>query len=46
MLVLSRRIQESIVVDDNIEITVVQLNGNRVRLGIECPTRFLSCGAN
>jgi carbon storage regulator len=37
MLVLSRRKGESIVVDDNIEITIVDIRGNKVRLGISAP---------
>jgi carbon storage regulator len=37
MLVLSRKIGESIVLDGNIKVTVVKIVGNRVRLGIEAP---------
>lgn len=37
MLVLSRRENESIVIDGNIRITVVRVNGNKIRLGIEAP---------
>ena len=37
MLVLSRRIGESIVIDDQIEITVVSTHGNKVRVGITAP---------
>ena len=37
MLVLSRRENESIVIDGNIKITVVRVNGNKIRLGIEAP---------
>lgn len=37
MLVLSRKKNESIVVDDNIVITVVEIRGDKVRLGIEAP---------
>jgi carbon storage regulator len=37
MLVLSRRIGEEIVIDDNIHITVVAVNGGKVRLGITAP---------
>lgn len=40
MLVLSRRIQERIVIGDEIEITVLRINGNRVRLGIHCDRRI------
>lgn len=37
MLVLSRKRNESIIIDDNIVITVVEVRGDRVRLGIVAP---------
>jgi|SoiMethySBSTD1v2_1073268.scaffolds.fasta_scaffold124702_2 carbon storage regulator len=37
MLVLSRRIGEEIVINDNIRVTVVAVKGDRVRLGIVAP---------
>ncbi len=37
MLVLTRREGEQIVIAGNIRITVVQLKGGTVRLGIEAP---------
>ena len=37
MLVLSRKKNESIVIDGNITITVVEVRGDKVRLGIEAP---------
>lgn len=37
MLVLSRRTSESIVIDDRIVITIVEVRGDKVRLGIEAP---------
>ena len=37
MLVLSRKAGESIIIDDDIEITVTEIRGNRVRLGITAP---------
>jgi carbon storage regulator len=37
MLVLSRKINERILIGDHIQITVVGLRGNQVRLGIEAP---------
>jgi carbon storage regulator len=37
MLVLSRQKDESIMINDNIEITIVDVRGNKVRLGITAP---------
>ena len=37
MLVLSRKKNESIVIDNNIVVTVVEIRGDKVRLGIEAP---------
>ncbi len=37
MLVLSRKKQESILIGKDIAITVVEISGNRVRLGITAP---------
>lgn len=37
MLVLTRKIGESIAIDDDIKIVVVQVKGRQVRLGIEAP---------
>lgn len=37
MLVLSRQRDESIVIGDNIVVTVVDVRGDKVRLGIEAP---------
>lgn len=37
MLVLSRQRDESIMIGDNIEITIVDIRGDKVRLGINAP---------
>jgi carbon storage regulator len=37
MLVLTRKIGERIVIDNQIVLEVLQVKGNRVRLGIEAP---------
>ena len=40
MLVLSRKKGESIVIDDKITVTVVDIRGDKVRLGINAPTEI------
>ncbi|HVJ80125.1 MAG TPA: carbon storage regulator [Planctomycetia bacterium] len=37
MLVLSRRIGESIVIGDGVRVTIVSVRGNKVRVGIDAP---------
>jgi carbon storage regulator len=37
MLVLSREKDESIMIGDDVEITIVDVRGNKVRLGINAP---------
>ena len=37
MLVLSRKLGEKIVIGDNIVITVVKIDRNQIRVGIEAP---------
>ena len=37
MLVLTRKTGEAIVIDDNIKITIVQIKGKQVRIGVEAP---------
>ena len=37
MLVLSRKKNESIVINDTISIVVVEIRGDKVRLGVEAP---------
>ena len=39
MLVLSRKADESIIIDGQITVTVLAVQGNRVRIGIEAPPR-------
>ncbi len=37
MLILTRRISESLMIGDNVKITVLGVKGNQVRIGIEAP---------
>jgi len=40
MLVLSRQRDESIIISDNIIITIVDIRGDKVRLGITAPSEI------
>ena len=37
MLVLSRKLNQEIIIGDNVKVTVLKVKGNTVRLGIEAP---------
>jgi len=37
MLVLSRKKNESIIINDNITVTIIEIRGDKVPLGIEAP---------
>lgn len=37
MLILTRRISESIIIGDDVKITILGVKGNQVRIGIEAP---------
>ncbi len=37
MLILTRRIDESIMLGDDIKITILRVGGNQVHIGIEAP---------
>ena len=39
MLVLSRQRDETIMIGDDIEVTLVDIRGDKVRLGINAPTK-------
>ncbi len=40
MLVLTRKVNESIKIGENIFITVVSIDGEKVRIGLEAPTEY------
>ncbi|GAW96122.1 carbon storage regulator homolog 2 [Colwellia marinimaniae] len=37
MLILTRRISESLIISDNITLTILAIQGNQVRIGIDAP---------
>jgi carbon storage regulator len=37
MLVLTRKIGQQIVIDGNIIVTIVAIEGNRIRVGVQAP---------
>jgi carbon storage regulator len=37
MLVLSRRLDESLIIGDDIKFTILGISGNQVRIGIDAP---------
>ena len=41
VLILTRRVNETLIIDDKIEITVLQTRGNQVRIGIQAPREVL-----
>jgi carbon storage regulator len=37
MLILTRRVGESIMIGDNVTVTVLGVKGNQVRIGVDAP---------
>ncbi len=37
MLILTRRMSESVIIGDEVKVTVLGIKGNQVRLGIDAP---------
>ena len=38
MLILGRRVGESLVIDDDVYVTILEVKGNQVRIGIDAPS--------
>jgi len=36
-LVLSRRVGESVIIDGDIKVTILNISGNQIRIGIDAP---------
>lgn len=41
MLILTRRSQQSIKIGENVTVTVLEVKGNQVRLGIDAPPKVI-----
>ncbi len=37
MLILTRKLGESIIIEDNIKVTVIDINNQQIKLGIDAP---------
>lgn len=44
MLILARKAGEAIAINDNITVTVLEMKGGQVKLGIEAPAMLPSTG--
>lgn len=40
MLILSRKTDESIIIDDDIEVKVLEVKGDKVKIGIDAPKKI------
>jgi carbon storage regulator len=39
MLILSRKVNEKVVIGDDISVTIIEIRGDQVRLGIDAPKK-------
>ncbi len=37
MLALARKVNESIIINDNVEITILEIKGDQIKIGINAP---------
>lgn len=37
MLALARKVNESIIINDNIEVTILEVKGDQIKIGIDAP---------
>jgi len=41
LLILSRRVGESIIIGDDVKVTIVEVSGNQIKLGIDAPKEII-----
>ena len=46
MLILTRRVGETLMIDDDVTVTVLGVKGNQVRIGINAPKEVSSANHN
>ncbi|WP_367670536.1 carbon storage regulator CsrA [Sodalis-like secondary symbiont of Drepanosiphum platanoidis] len=39
MLILTRRVSESLIIGDEVKVTILGIKGNQVRIGIDAPKK-------
>ena len=38
MLIISRKINEGVIINENIELTIIDIQGDKVRIGMDAPS--------